>query len=836
MWVWAATAFAGDLGLYTAACRLVDEHYLWPERVDHEAMFLAAAERLEDRVEPVLVTTAAGQARIEVGSRRWVVNWREDLPTALSELEDAVRASGVELDEDFDLRAELLKGALSKLDRHTVVLVGEGLERFDERLSGTLSGIGVTLGLDGGELTVMEVYPNSPAERAGIRVGDRFVRVDGLATDGMTPADATSHLRGHVGSAVTVEVARGAERLSLEMVRAEITIPNVVASAGPRGVGVVTIDHFSEQTVPNLERALRQLREQGLLSVGLVIDLRGNSGGSLVQSARSVDTFVDEGRIVSTNGRGGEHVPGLLRSMDAHVDAHEPLPPIIVLVDHDTASGAEILSGALGQLGRAALLGETTFGKGTVQTLWSLGDGIKLKLTVAEYTVGDEVHVHEVGIIPDLALYPVQVKGGQLWYPDAARLRSRLGVDTPLLYYPDLGKEPPERDDTLDLAAAILSAGAAPSRDGVLGTERVLLPTLRALQATRVDEATRSLSLDWSPAAASPDNVDVEVSPGLSSPARAGAASEVQFTVTNRGSELHRVAIRMRSVNPDVDDHLLAIGALAEGESRVVRGVLVPDIASASRTDRLVGVLECDGCTPAPVVDQVFTVEGGVPPAVKVSAAAVGDVLRLEVTNSGISTLTGVVAHVPFPDIAGVELAAPTSRATVLGPGETTLVEQRLVVAPGVEGPLALRVEIAADGFPALAKWELPVPLGGATLRRDAPVVEVTTGHGHQPVGTAVVQVHLADADGLEHVVVYAGSARVDRGRWDANVAWDQHKVLYREGLGRKARFGVTVPVRPGSNRIVVVAEDQTGARTRRELYIYGDGSAPTDDGVAFGP
>lgn len=835
MWVWAATAFAGDLGLYTAACRLVDEHYLWPERIDHEAMFLAAADRLEDRIEPVLVTTGQGQARIEVGARRWVVNWREDLPTALSELEDAVRASGVELDEDFDLRAELLKGALSKLDRHTVVLVGEGLERFDERLSGTLSGIGVTLGLDGGALTVMEVYPNSPAERAGIRVGDRFVRVDGLATDGMTPADATSHLRGHVGSAVTVEVARGAERLSLELVRAEITIPNVVASAGPRGVGVVTIDHFSEQTVPNLDRALGQLREQGLLSVGLIIDLRGNSGGSLVQSARSADTFVDEGRIVSTNGRGGEHVPGLLRSMDAHLDAHESLPPIIVLVDHDTASGAEILSGALGQLGRAALLGETTFGKGTVQTLWSLGDGIKLKLTVAEYTVGDEVHVHEVGIVPDLALYPVQVKGGQLWYPDAARLRSRLGVDTPLLYYPDLGKQA-VRDDTLDLAAAILSAGAAPTRDGVLGTERVLLPTLRALQATRVDEATRSLSLDWSPAAAPPANVDVEVSPGLSSPARAGAASEVQFTVTNRGSELHRVAIRTRSVNPDIDDHLLAIGALAEGESRVVRGVVVPDIASATRTDRLVGVLECDGCTPAPVVDQVFTVEAGAPPAVKVSAAIAGDVVRLEVTNAGTSILTGVVAHVPFPDIAGVELAAPTSGAVALGPGESTVVEQRLVVVAGVEGTLGLRVDISADGYPGLVKWELPVPLDGGAVRRDAPGVDVAVPHAHQAAGSTVVQVHAADADGLDHVVVYVGSARVDRGRWEPNVTWDQHKVSYREGLGRKTRFGVTVPVRPGSNRIVVVAEDETGTRTRREVYVYGDGSAPTDDGVAFGP
>ncbi|GDX78410.1 hypothetical protein LBMAG42_02210 [Deltaproteobacteria bacterium] len=837
MWLWlAASALAGDLSLYKATLRLVDDHYLWPERIDHATMFRAAAERLEERVEPAMVSANEAVARVQIGGRSWSVEFKGDLPAALAQLEDSVLASGAVLDEDLDLRAELLKGALSSLDRHTVVLTGEGLERFDERLSGTLSGIGVTLRASAAGLVVAAVYASTPAARAGLLVGDQVLRVDGVSTSGMTPADATSHIRGRAGTTLTLTVVRGGKTFELEIERAEITIPNVTGEAGPRGVGVVRIDHFSEQTVPNLERVLADLRAKGLLDVGMVLDLRGNTGGSLTQSAKAADTFLEGGRIVTTSGRGGERVPGLVHAIDAR-SGPAVGPPMVVLVDHETASGAEILAGALLQLDRAALLGETTFGKGTVQTLYQVAEGLKLKLTVAEYTLAEDRHVNEVGIVPDMALYPVNTVDGRFWYPDATRLRRRLGPTTPLLYYPQLPESAGDRDDALDLAASILTSGTVADRASVLAAGASLLPSLSSLQASRLEEAFRGQSLDWRPAAQPPGEVGVEVTIPAIPTARAGERTELRLVVNNRGGELARAAIRLRSVNPDFDDVVVPVGHLASGEERTVSFALAPSVDSPSRLDRVVGVLECDGCGATPVLDTVLGVEGVAAPALEVLAQVADGTVRMEITNRGGTTLTGVRAHVPYPDLTGVELAGAEDRALVLVPGAKAVVTQALALATGFSSStLGLRLEVRADGYPGLARWELPLPVAGGAVHRDAPAVEVTSARPRQSPGTAVVQVHAFDPDGLEHVVVFAGSERVDRKRWDASVDWQQKKLLYREPLAKRAHLSVVVPVRAGSNRIVVIAEDKDGVRTRRELYIYGEGEAPTDDGVAFVP
>lgn len=837
MWLWLlASALAGDLGLYKATLRLVDDHYLWPERLDHASMFRAAAERLEERVEPAMVSANEAGARVQVGGRTWNVEFRGDLPAALAQLEDAVVASGATIGEGVDLRAELLKGALSTLDRHTIVLSGEGLERFDERLSGTLSGIGVTLHASGGGLVVAAVYPSTPAARAGLLVGDRVLRVDGVSTSGMTPSDATSHIRGRAGTSLTLTLERGGRGLELEIERAEITIPNVTGEAGPRGVGVVRIDHFSEQTVPNLDRVLAELRAQGLLDVGLVLDLRGNTGGSLTQSAKAADTFVDAGRIVTTTGRGGERVPGLVHAIDARTGP-PVATPMVVLVDHETASGAEILAGALLQLDRATLIGETTFGKGTVQTLYQVAEGLKLKLTVAEYTLAEERHVNEVGIVPDLALYPVNAVEGRFWYPDATRLRRRLGPTTPLLYYPQLQESTESRDDALDLAASILTSGTVADRGSVLAAGTSLLPSLSSLQASRLEEALRGQALDWRPAPQPPGDVAVEVAIPTIPVARAGERTELQLLVTNRGGEVSRAAIRLRSVNPDFDDVVVPVGRLAPGEARTVPVSLAPSLDSPSRMDRVVGVLECDGCGSIPVLDTVLAVEGAASPSIEVFAQVFEGHVRVVLYNRGEVTLTGVRAHVPYADLAGVELVAAEDRAFVLLPGAKAVITQAITLSAGfTASTLDLRLEVRADGYPGLVRWDLPMPLDERTVHRDAPGVEVTSQRARQAPGTAVVQVHAVDGEGLAHIVVFAGSERVDRKRWDASVDWQQKKLLYRAPLAKRAHLSVTVPVRAGSNRIVVIAEDKDGVRTRRELYIYGDGEAPTDDGVAFVP
>ncbi len=831
MWLWLLTvAVAGDLAAYRGALALVDDHYLWPERIDHPRMFAAAANRLEKRVEPLQVDANEASARLRVGPRSWTVPFRGDLPSALAQLEDAVAASGAEVDEDVDIRAELLKGALSTLDRHTVMLAGEGLERFDERLTGTLSGIGVTLKLVDRAIRIIDVYPNGPAARGGLAVGDRLTRIDGISTEGMLPADATTHIRGRVGTRVRLTVERGEAELDVELERMEITIPNVTGAAGPRGVGVVKIDHFSEQTLTNLERVLNDLREQGLLKVGVVLDLRGNSGGSLSQSARAADVFLDEGRIVTTAGRDGGKVPGLTRGFDARNDSRFPLPATILLVDHETASGAEILAGALARLDRASMLGETTFGKGTVQTLYEIADGLKLKLTVAEYRVAQDVRVNEVGLAPDLALYPVRLGTQRFWYPDATRLRARRPGTAPILHYPDLGRID-EEDDVLELAATILASGTDPTRASVLAAQTTLLPSLSAIQASRLADALGSESLDWSPAPGPTAPPHVQIGPAAGPLARAGERSDLRFDVVNNGAALFRAAIRLRSTNVDYDDVVVPIGHLLAGETRTVSTTVTPAIDSPSRVDRLVGVLECDGCTPMAVLDDTVAVEGGAQPGLHAAARLADGAVEVTLQNRGSITLTGVRVNIPFPDLAGVELGAADDLEHTLVPGAQVVVRQRITLS--ADTALALRLEVRADGWSELADWSLPIGHDGAVTTRDPPVVTVSAPRTRQAPGSSMIQVNAVDADGIDHLTVWAGPERVDRLRWDASVDWEEEKVAWRGDFGRRAHLAVVVPIVSGTNRIVVVAEDTHGVRTRRTLYVYGAGEHD-DDGVAL--
>jgi len=832
----AAAALAADLGVYRGALRLVDERYLWPERIVPEAMFRAAADRLESEVEWLQSVEDGRTAKLRGGRWTTTVRLGDDLASALADLEDAVYAAGLPLDDDLDLRAEILRGALSTLDRHSVVLSGDSLERFDERLSGTLTGIGVTLRDLDGHLTVIETFAGAPAALAGIRVNDRIIRIDGVSTVGMTPADATERIRGRAGTTVRIDVQRGATAMELDLVRRELSIPNVTHEVGPRGVGVVKIEHFSEQTTANLQQAIDALRAAGALEKGLVIDLRGNTGGSLVQSAKSADMFVDEGLLVTTAGRNGDKVPGLVRQIDARSEVLAYDGPMVVLVDHETASGAEILAGALLHLDRALLLGETSFGKGTVQTLYPLAEGLKLKLTVAEYILDNDAHVAGVGLVPDLALYPVNVEDGSAWYADAQRVRARLGERTPLLHWPDAPAREgiSSRDDPLDVATSILTAGSGTTRTDLLRTRDALLPTLVAQQEGRVQDVLHGVGLDWIGGAPAPEPRVTAMLGTLTTP-RAGETVELSVSVENLGPPLARAAIRLRSTSPAWDDLLLPIGRLGAGVTGQGRARVRIDADTPGREDRVVGVLECQGCVPGVAWDGTLAIEGLGPPEVSVRAHLDGNDVVVEVRNEDGRTLAGVRATLAFPGVDGLELGESARDLATLAPGESHAYRLPVQIAAAFnETTLPLEVDVRADGHGRIARWSVPVPRDGSAIQRDAPEVVARATRSRQHPGTTTLSVRLADVQGIDHVVIFGGTERVDRTRWDASVDWDDEKLFWSAKGGKRVAHAVEVPVGPGTNRFTVIAENKSGLRTVRTVYVYGDGEPPSDDGVAF--
>ena len=279
---------------------------------------------------------------------------------------------------------EALQGMLRELhDPYTVFLSGDRLARLNENTSGRYAGLGVQIDVRDGWITVVSPLPDSPAERAGIQTGDRIVEMEGRSTEGWSVDEAQRELRGPKGSRVNIMVERpGLEsRLPFRLTRADIQVHAVRRTdLLPGNVGYLDIDVFSEQTASELEREINNMRKRGLRA--LVLDLRGNPGGLLEQGVAVSDLFLNRGQeIVSMRGR----AYGATRDFADEEQQPWPNLPMVVLVDDGSASASEIVAGALQDHDRAVILGETTFGKGSAQSVFAMPDGGALKITTARW-------------------------------------------------------------------------------------------------------------------------------------------------------------------------------------------------------------------------------------------------------------------------------------------------------------------------------------------------------------------------------------------------------------------------------------------------------------------
>ena len=279
---------------------------------------------------------------------------------------------------------EALQGMLRELrDPYTVFLSGDRLARLNENTSGRYAGLGVQIDVRDGWITVVSPLPDSPAERAGIQTGDRIVEMEGRSTEGWSVDEAQRELRGPKGSRVNIMVERPGldSRIPFRITRADIQVHAVRRTdLLPGNVGYLDIDVFSEQTASELEKEINGMRKRGMRA--LILDLRRNPGGLLEQGVAVSDLFLNRGQeIVSMRGR----AYGATR--DFADEEQQPWPdlPVIVLVDEGSASASEIVAGALQDHDRAVILGETTFGKGSAQSVFAMPDGGALKLTTARW-------------------------------------------------------------------------------------------------------------------------------------------------------------------------------------------------------------------------------------------------------------------------------------------------------------------------------------------------------------------------------------------------------------------------------------------------------------------
>lgn len=307
-----------------------------------------------------------------------------------------------------DLVYGAIKGMLETLDPHSAFMTPEVYKQLKTDTEGKFGGLGIEVWVNKeGVLTIVTPMEDTPAWKAGIKPGDKIIKINGESTKGMSIVDATSKIRGEIGSEIHFTIQRDGvtKPLEFKMKRVSIDVKSVRYNLLENKFGYIRINHFQDKTSREVKDAIKKMERNGKLT-GLILDLRNNPGGLLDEAVETVNLFVDSGVIVSTIGRNKEDKDvKYAKSGIARLDFS-----MVVLVNGSSASAAEIVAGALKDHKRALIAGTRSFGKGSVQTVIPLADEVGLKLTIARYYTPNGISIQAKGIEPDIALEEIDVE------------------------------------------------------------------------------------------------------------------------------------------------------------------------------------------------------------------------------------------------------------------------------------------------------------------------------------------------------------------------------------------------------------------------------------------
>jgi carboxyl-terminal processing protease len=586
----------------------VNSDYVDPSRIDHRRMMLAGLDAIQQSIAPVLVhyQDGAETLKVQVNSdeREFTVadvsspwdlagRFREVFGFLQEELQD---------EDDIELREVeyvAINGMLRTLDPHTTLLSPEVYKEMRTSTRGQFGGLGIVIAIRDGHLTVIRPMEDTPASKAGLQRGDRIVKIEDESTLNMPLNGAVERLRGKPGTKVIIYIRRETEpgRWSaprkVELTRAIIHIDSVEHRMLRDSVGYVKINNFQGNTEADLRQALAALHRKNMR--GLVLDLRSNPGGLLDQAVLVADTFIDGGPIVTTSSQD----PRQREEKYATSSGTEPDYPMVVLMNAQSASASEIVAGALKNHDRALIIGEQSFGKGSVQVLYTLPDDSALKLTVAQYLTPGDVSIQGVGIVPDIAISPMTVDKDDMdlqvnqFYQREADLDAHLTHESasdsqrPAIvmgYYlnrevrQQLLESELEEDENQDKENFLIRF----SKNLVLHAKsskrlqmlRESKPTIERVQKQENEKVVRDLQklgVDWSVGRdEGPSQVRVVAKTSAADkPAQAGEPLSLEVEVTNEGEHtLYQLRATTSSDNGLFDGRELVFGKLAPGETR----------------------------------------------------------------------------------------------------------------------------------------------------------------------------------------------------------------------------------------------------------------------------
>lgn len=598
----------------------IQTQYVDPDRFDYPGMLTAALTGVERRVPGVLVRLEGQGSALHIAVGNYSTVLTVQKATSFATLEETLQRVAAILEAHVDAKEvppadieyAMINGVLSTLDPHSVFLPPESAKKMEEDNDGEFGGLGITIQTRDGELAVEYPLEDTPAFRAGIKAGDLILRIEGESTLNMDLDDAVSKMRGPAGTPVTITINRAEfnQPKDVSIVRDMIKPSAVWSKLLDGNIAYIRISSFHDQVKAQLDGELAKLqREAGSSGVkGVVLDMRDNPGGYLHQAIEVSDTFLSHGEIVSTVEREGRN-----RDVkEAKPDATDIAWPMAVLMSGNSASAAEIVAGALRNNERAVVIGERSFGKGSVQNLWPFATGdsqeAKLKLTTARYLTPGDRSIQNVGIPADIQLdrsivyppkpikdLPGQMSGPRvaLFYRDgvlresdlAGHLNNAVLEQEPTVYNvrylaPDPDGEDGPRTDRADVtkdfevlfARDVLLATHGKGRADVLKDASGVVATRQRAELAKIEASFRTQSIDWSACVNLPSpSAEIKLAAGTNGTLEAGALETLTVSVTNTGSKpLCQTVVKAKSADENLDGLEFYLGRIEPGATRSV--------------------------------------------------------------------------------------------------------------------------------------------------------------------------------------------------------------------------------------------------------------------------
>lgn len=770
----------------------------------------------------------------------------------------------------------LIQGMLAELDPHSALLPKEVYNEFEINTRGNFGGVGLVVGIRDNQMTVITPIDGAPAAKAGIQAMDRIVRIGDESTENMDLTNTVNKLRGAKGSKLILYIMRPGFKAPqrFEMIRAIIQIDSVVSADLTNEKEIVRylkIKNFQQHTDEDLVVNLKNLDSLK----GLILDMRNNPGGLLDQAVKVSDRFLSEKKtIVSTIGN--RQNSSLYQSHWALSDPRLLSLPTVILVNRGSASASEIVASALKNNNRAILLGEQTFGKGSVQTVWPLRDQSALKLTVAQYLTPGNKSIQSVGVTPDIELYPVVVNPNQMKLIHhkvtkeetlARHFQGKDQVEQPVALLPYLlPYQPAETTDLLSqenaknelkedffikFAQQILTQHPQGSQTPLMETALAVQKRAMKEQDAKIVAALAKHQINWKlfPTQASPQlqiDIQTELKTNatrlwIPAPPVVPAGAEIRFKVTvkNLGKgAVNRLLAVTQSLHSLFNQHELPFGYLAPGESQT-RQLQINLPKNLDNSIYAIHFNFIDHQMKNWASQQIFLASQERQKARFEFELALWDDGQFESEGNGdqkIQTGEKIALSLTIKNVGkGASENTIVLLKKNLGQPEIRLTRSRVslgLLAPQQEKHATLVFQISKDT--PLEKLKVFVEIRDAVAHKNNLVYQLALNetakvpHFYQPP-VIDYKIHTTDTSSnrvtTSENIQLEGTASDDQQMRDVFIFLNKQKVFFQTNRGKKPdptlAFMTTLKLQKGHNRIVIFARDQDNLVISREMQIW---------------